>query len=572
MKAGEQAYQGWVVIKDKMASAKDANMARRWGEFLYRHEMYTSIDVTSGLEKYLEFKDWPNRPAFRKRINKINNGLSALREIDGMDVESLPNKSQIEDVITQKINIAQSEFELAQLELLQKIQHIKRPETDQLEKDIIAARKKYNADLAALTNIPAANLAPFTNKFIHHEKNKFHFSEKISLSEKIANALGVGSRGWHMIVILVHGLKALGAALSIFPIISAIVSAVPMVFEAARTWLKNKSTTKKVFALALAVLAVAILINVGLGTVATGGMVAGLITLGVIKNQMLPWKKMRDAIKEKQTVIDEITDRQRQVNDAPIQQLNVSEKQMLLNALEKRYLEVAPSNKDDILRSIGLVTKGETSSIRDDKNVLNVLGGKSLETYISDNNKVRLNELNKDLRSMKEKQKDLRIGMFNGLLAIAGAILVCIPTPPTLILGASLLVVNSVVGLALHFGLPAKIRNFFRRGSKEEPVKEAAANDNIEKEQERLSNHLDNREEKTHQAAMHPRESTAEVLDHLNIPATVVANNLKSEKFPTNDAKLVQNDLVFGAPSAESPAVERNSIAENTKGNSPKVS
>jgi len=536
--------------------AENQDISANWYNFLHRFEAYSEISNEADLTAYQRLNNWSERRIFKQRLHDLQNAAKALSDLNKIsdDDVSPDEKMKIKQVLSQKIDIYLAELELAQERILQKIQSVKRVDVTNLNKALIEAQKNYKKNLADIAPLMTSSQATNLRQFIKRERPEIDVNRKINLSSRIAAAVDTGSDLLHFIADLEHGLHAIASFLKAIPVVSAVISAIPTVLTAIKAWTQDKSTSKKVVATGIAVLAVVVLVNLGLATAATGGLAVGLVTIGLIKNQIYPWVKARNKLKAVEAEISAINSREETLNNPPIHSLITSEKHSLLSKLEQTYQGATKEEKAALSHSMKLVAAGtDIDAIRKDANVARVLSGHSLEDYLKATNANRLKNLNTLRVDLRNDNYDKTAKMINGVVGLVGAILLLIPTPPTLLAGAALLAVNSIVGVSLQYDLPGRFVRFISKLISKKPTATPEA-----EKVESPNPHPSPVHEISHSAHPTHEATTAELYHELDIkPQTTVPHPAMSAQTAPSAEPI--NGISHAAPSAKaSPASGRN--------------
>lgn len=439
----------------------DSNITSRIDVLQKRYEFYDDDRINKLYPQFDQWHRWLTHPNRIKQHVKLKSALEALHGLNAIPLSQ--DEQQAKDIILARVHSILTCLEESQLRLLQKLQHDHR-NADELAKQHIDERKAYMKMLAKFDNdkLKMANPddpIPAWKAFIASDKGfKIRLSSKLDVMRNVAAGMGFTSRLLHIFVLAMHVLHSVASVLSTVPIVSSIISGSAMVIGAIQAWQKNKSTQKKAFATIMAVIGIGAIISVGLATVATGGIVAGLITLGVVQNQIRPWWKEVTAIRELNKRSNESKERIVKLRgEAPIIDLTLLEKQVILQDLEKRYLDANSETISTLDAIKAEVIAGNLKSIQENYPDI------TMSDFLISINEKQLLKTGSDLEVIRENEREKRYVMLNGLLAITGAILICIPTPPTIFLGASLLLLNSVIDIGMRFHVVDRVKSWWNK-------------------------------------------------------------------------------------------------------------
>lgn len=379
--------------------------------------------------QYYQDIHWQNKNKLNREGRKLQEALIAWDE--------LKSESDIDDIklaILGVINIQLLKIENTQLRILEKTQGLKRRPTakeylklinDQREKANIVIESKKGKDKFSI------RISTFQNSpgFFKTREKKIHFTRHFDRADAIAEGLNVAN-AFNNLSANIANISAFfmrtmtnaSAILNTIPFINAITTAIPILIQAVNRFRKNSSLTKRIFSGILLGVIIGGIIMMGVTTVAATGIAAGLMAIGIYVKHVHPWLLLRKDIYQKK------------------RELKLLEKTPLTEALTKTY--TAKFNK-----------RAEEETLEP----------KTFEENIEQRKK----DLKEDLADLAEKESLKRRKVINGVFAVAGAILICIPTPPTLLLGAALLLTTTLITVAIRFRWADKIKSLFVKKAKE---------------------------------------------------------------------------------------------------------
>jgi hypothetical protein len=463
----------------------------RWQHWVERFGIYDHIKK----KRYIGFFTWQQDKKLIMQEDRFMDTLLALQEFTQYAKNDIANKDDIEKTLLTLADIQLAKLEIRQSKKLKKVQGLSR---GNLKQDIETLREKRKKTMDMIQTvcyskeIKETDNIPLTKAVLQYHETKFRFGRVIERSDYAVTAAKVtkiGNFSFQFINAFPTFFSALaqpfiqiGQALGIFlnsiPIIANIVSAIPILFTAAKTWFKNKSKTKKILHSIAAALAIAGIIVgavfLGFGLLTLGGIIAtGLAVVGFIALQVIPWA--RAMIKLSSTINDNAQVKKRikflSGKNHHASELTEFEKDMLLKRIEDAWLKdefnIKAFDSKIIDDAKDLIAFGnDMISLRANVLIRKILESKSpstLEAFLLEENKSKLKYLKDYVKELKKDEETKAVTTGNSLLAIIGAILLCIPTPPTMIIGAGLLLVSTLVGFGIKYKWGEKISNLFNR-------------------------------------------------------------------------------------------------------------
>lgn len=453
----------------------DENLFDRLQLWQRRFEFYEDIQDPA----FKKFHAWKTKNKIIRGGKKLQRSLIALDELINHHPNVNINNDRYEEMraaTQQVIDVQLMKLEIAQLRILEKAQGVKRRLSgislaDQ-EKNLKILRKKsydhilkqkrrFSKDVKEHT----PQLANTITFFKSHEQ-RIHFNRHFIRSDKTADAISVVSsiNGFisHLSAFsasLLSGLAIFASVLQAIPFIGAITSSIPILIHAAKSWLGNKSRTKKAFAAILVAVVTGSFITIGIGTIATAGIAVGLMVIGTYVKHVHPWIKSRIAIGKMKNELKELASIQEKLtkNIKPI--LSPREQKLLLIELDEKYLSsLSKTNRTDKEKYEVKMAFNKKKS-----DILRGAYDDSQKEFLVGEIQRQIEDTQKDLDLLHEHEIRKRIQVVNGALAVTGAILVCIPTPLTAIIGASLLLTSAIIGVTVTFDLVPKAKDFFQR-------------------------------------------------------------------------------------------------------------
>lgn len=472
---------------------------------------FTSLQIKALNEINLRFQAWEMRTEFylkvgpnfnphihtwwlrdggiNKRLKTINQALQALAELNASGTTE--NREEIANIIWRVIELELRKLEFKQFNKLGKDQDSLRDETTNIRQTLAKDKAQLSNDISEqkYSKSISTTLNPQLHAFLLQQESwRMSIKKFLKKSALVTDAGATISSVGGVVPSVNEAFPAMmqagqigGFALSAIPAIGAISVALPLIFTAIRSWLKNKSTTNRALSIATVGLVIGAMIVAAGIPVATAGIVCGLMAVGAIKLYVLPWWKTRKNIisKEKEVGLlekriaglinkDVITDVSRQERHALLRHV---ENYVLANLNYGKQLDV---NHLNALRSC--IQTGDAKKINSHpllNSILSASNHANLDEFLLDHALERKTKLDGEIKTLKKVNRDNFYKMMNGLIGVLGAVLVCIPTPPTIIAGAALFAITGVIGMSLKYNLHGKFGDFIRGKLKNE-TKETA--------------------------------------------------------------------------------------------------
>lgn len=450
----------------------DENLFARLQLWQRRFEFYEDIQDPA----FKKFHAWKTKNKIIRGGKKLQRSLIALEELNKHHPElDIKRYKEMCTATQQVIDVQLTKLEIAQLRILEKAQGVKRRLSgislaDQ-EKNLKVLRKQsydhiLKQKLRFSQNVKEHTQLANTFTFFKSHEQRIHFNRHFIRSDKTADAISVVSsiNGFisHLSAFsasLLSGLAIFASVLQAIPFIGAITSSIPILIHAAKSWLGNKSRTKKAFAAILVAVVTGSFITIGIGTIATAGIAVGLMVIGTYVKHVHPWIKSRIAIGKMKNELKELASIQEKLtkNIKPI--LSPREQKLLLIELDEKYLSsLSKTNRTDKEKYEVKMAFNKKKS-----DILRGAYDDSQKEFLVGEIQRQIEDTQKDLDLLHKHEIRKRIQVVNGALAVTGAILVCIPTPLTAIIGASLLLTSAIIGVTVTFDLVPKAKDFFQR-------------------------------------------------------------------------------------------------------------
>jgi UPF0716 family protein affecting phage T7 exclusion len=346
-----------------------------------------------------------------------------------------------------------------------------------MEEKLQQLRTKFNDDIENIKHRYSSKAKKYQLKnavtFFHFHERKIHFTKHFKRADKTSDSIAAVSAFNHLLgniakasTDLLNALSPVTSVLNAIPFINAAVSGITVLVLAAKMWWRNKGITKKTFAASLVLIVVGGIITMGLGTAAAAGVAVGLMLLGTVVKHIQPWIRMLSETRKKQNELNEIDATQKDLTLGELKIFGLREKQFLMVAIEQAWLKGSLNNPSILNEIKKLINEGDFKTLTENQSIKEYILKDThldLEDFIDKQMNIRRSNLKHEIDVLKEQEKSKRRYVVNGTLAVIGAILLCIPTPPTLIIGASILFTTAIVGACLNFQVGTKITNASKR-------------------------------------------------------------------------------------------------------------
>jgi|GEM_PF-6149329 len=447
------------------------------------HRRFDFYDFDSFQHKdFKQVHHWRKKNKLIHDGNKLCKTLIALEELEKAKQQNInPDQQPLYDEMHEAALIVMEtqllQLEMTQLHLLEKAQNFKRrlngvsatdmqhrlKELRHLIKDRIEHRKdRFSKHAASYT---LNNAAAF---FKSHE-SRFRFTAHFRRTEKTADTVNAinASHGFlghigNVSAALMSGLSAISALMQAIPFISAFFTIIPLTINAIKMWAKNKSTTKKVSATFIIAALITGLILAGIGTVTAAALAVVVIAASTYIKHIHPWIKFLLKINRHKKELARLETVKTELENDRLDKLSPNEQRLLMLKVEEAWVNHRiPDDGVAFLKS--QIETESIASLSDNPSITKLLNGQSVKDYLINSIDNQRADIEADIVLLRERERAKRIKVANGILAVTGAILICIPTPPTIIIGASLLFISAIIGICVAFNVGTKIKNLTQR-------------------------------------------------------------------------------------------------------------
>ena len=461
----------------------------RWSHWVERFGVYHHLRSN---KRYVGFFTWEHDQKLIYQEEKFTKALLALQELYNNTEKQFDHKDEIEKTVRLLADTELTKLEIRQSRKLLKIQGLARGVRKENIDALRTARSKLIDDVQK--NKYSASLKDDeelkkTFELLNRHETKWRFGKLIEKTGHIATAAKATKLGSFLFYVVNEIIptvfeaiakpfiplgQGIATLIGTIPIVGNVVAAIPILFNALKTWYQNKSKTKKAINTIAAILAVSgIIIGavvLGLGIFTAGAIItAALAMVGFIATEVIPlvrsMQKLANINKEIATSGERITFLEKNILSA----LTEADKDILLKCIEDAWLAnefniKSSDNAAALTNAKDLIINGtDVDSLRSNALIKQILASSRLEDFLLDKYQQRVNDLTVYRDELKEIVRDKSATMINCSFTVAGAILLAIPTPPTMIIGAILIIGSTVVGFGIKYKWGEKIAGLFNR-------------------------------------------------------------------------------------------------------------
>ncbi len=444
------------------------------------NEIKTRANFFLDIPSHEEHKSWfQNSSSLYNKLKRIHLTIAALREVAATNAV---NKDQAAEVVLLFLEAQLLNLKMNQLTKIAKDQDVSRQQEIKLLRNAYYnTLDKINDKLSGTdfsTEFNQITHPAFSRLLKYENRLSMNLKRHIGRLNKTSDAITAASSPYNIFSSINSAMPALinmGHLVSTFllaiPLVGAIAISLPIVTNAIRTWTKGQSTNKKIFATAAVGIVIAGIILAGALPVAAAGIVCGLITMGVFVNNVKPWWDARKEVSKRGKEVADLEERiPKLLDQRESLALDNTEKNAILNAMENYCIHCLrnniPLNEAKFAQAKKLLIQGDKAELMRNECINLTLQ----HMKIDDLNEFRVQHaidrrvsLNDELIMLRQKEKQEFSKMLVGVGTIVGALLLCIPFPPTMIAGAAILAATQLTGLAIKYQVPQKISNFMRK-------------------------------------------------------------------------------------------------------------
>ncbi len=457
---------------------------KRLTDWRRRFDIYDGEDIKHTLIQPLV---WQNNRHLKKAAEKLMVAIHALDELSQHEnkenAKEIRNVTHMRAAINKVIDIHITQLEIEQFKLLSKSLYLKRhheildkkevtqsplkEKRDELNKNHENTKKqieKHRGDyLAEADRVKLPN----TFRFFHERDSHWDIESHIDRTKKVATAINlfnsyIAESARHVINAVTRIVTAFPALSSLLnftngfiqsiPLISSIISAIPIGLRAIRTWQKSQSPVKRglaIFSFTLILIGFAVS---GLGPLAAGLTMIGLIALGGITTKLIPLIKIQRAVYQCNRELLEIKEsRETLTKPNPTKILNPRDRHYLLLELERALLrDIIQYDEFSALKKAVLNDDYETLKLN--TRLISIFNPPhdSLAKFLLVKLGEREKDLQADLAKLKPKAISAWIAGINTMITLLAVILLPF-VPPA---GVALLTLSSLVGISRSYEVP----------------------------------------------------------------------------------------------------------------------
>lgn len=391
-------------------------------------------------EDFHLIKEWVIEEASEARLNRINDTLTILQEI-----QDRPISDDDEDHKARKQQIRRSIYQLR-------------------------TGKKYSEDFTHYLDL---------EDFFHRQRLYANELRKVYRAF-IATGHGapiLGNFGRFLRSAFPAFLEAsanLGKFALAIPFLQAIFMVVPAAINLIRNFMYRTPMRERVLSILIACIGIGALITAVILPFTVLGFGAAMVTIGVIVDHYKPYFELRKEIAAVEFEINIINNRVLELENPDIPCiLSDRERTELLNVAIKYYTRCWDSGVDlDALRT--LIRVGAVADIENNaelRDVFQLDATHDLRRYLLEHQTRSIDQKYDDLQRLRQEKNDKVKDMINGVFIFIGAVMIAIPFPPVQIAGAALMLITSIVSISLFYNLHGKLWNAFKNyGKPQEPI------------------------------------------------------------------------------------------------------
>lgn len=466
-----------------------------------RFKFYAELDAYS----FKSVAAWQKKNKLSREGQKLHQALIALQELRNSPEHQVKEpQTEMEAAILRVIDIQLMKLEMTQLKMLSKAQNLKRLyisnaqseeilSLEDLEKLLNEKREESRLDIekksgkSKYSNRAKQYNLENTSLFFQKHERKIHYSKHFKITDRFADAINAGNafrnvltRIGDVVTALGHAMTTAGTVLNTVPFVNAFTSSIPIFILAAKAWINRSSWPKRIAAAVLVGVIIGGVITMGFATTAAAGIAVSIMAIGIYVKHVHPWltylKEIFVRKKELSEIDSNIGELEKAQNLFKISKnseqkvylsyaLNSRDRQFLLVKLEQHWLrnQNNPKKLEELSKLKQAILFENINDLSENATLKTLLGDKSLPTFLLEETKQRKKDIETEIKYFSALEKRKRLSVINGVFAVIGATLLCIPHPVTMILGASILLTTAMVTIALSYRLDEKIVNAFKK-------------------------------------------------------------------------------------------------------------
>lgn len=458
----------WAQIDERMDAleASRPDIVARWRMIRSRFVLYNTSD-------YAYFSHFMRSSAYEKMLGQVKHGVLVLQLLGARN-----ESAELQQNVALTIEMELSRIELKQYRRLSKDQDERRPEINMMAQSLHSKLEEMeNTMCARHYSKQFEDMPVFELYFKHYEIRTIDTKKLLKHVESVNKALKLPRAAISFVNSMLRVLapsvaSTVSTSLMSIPMVGAVMIAIPVVVDAIKAWVKNKSGWTKA-------LTTGVLIAAGIGALIAGifpvtalGIGCALVAVGVFEKNVKPWIQTRRLIQKKETELGDNEWRIRELSVASTNGIQTAEKHVLFQLMESYCLRHT-SDMTAVNQVRRLIQEGNFGNLLHDplvkaaleeykeKNPEKKIAG--LHDFLKEGLMKRQLVLENQLKELRAKQIEKHVLLVNGILTFAGAVLLCIPTPPTIIAGAAIVFATTVIQFAINRGWPGKLVSLFKR-------------------------------------------------------------------------------------------------------------
>jgi hypothetical protein len=471
----------WHALEEIPTRLKDsdpdmATRLERWlKRFAFCEQLYTADSLEHKDRAVKKLLHWRNKATHEAK--QLRDALEAWIELHSEEHKAKEHHHHVSAEIFMVIHKKMLKLEIIQLRLLQKAQHLPRPlegdlDLQTLNDELHNARNTLNnwetfrkkQRLIPYLRLYKTNPSKAT-LFLYRRSRRVRLKPILNTSRYTASTIEFGNAITTLVARIIDLAQHLLPFVMAIPFVNAFASAVPVLTRAIAAFVKKQSNAKKRRGVALILLFIAsislmFLTAAGLGFIFVGGVATALMAIGTYIKYIDPYLKQRAKLKKQeaeyrlcQAIHGDILE-----GKDPLQNPKAVPfiQAYLFSKVEEKWVcgEIDDTKRDEYIACI--------RNHKIDTLDMQMLCGATSLTEALQQDLPQYEEHYQTLLPELRKQKNrAQAYALTGSINMLGVILMLVPTPPTLILGATCLVIGSITGLVLTFELDIKIKRLF---------------------------------------------------------------------------------------------------------------
>lgn len=493
---------GEAIKRGKQFDDKIDAVRERWQAFRIRSEIYANN------EYYKKYNlRWLLSRTIDTNLRRIEQSLLALDELHELAHNNELGKLNYHDAEETLLNIIDfsiRRIELKQSLLLLKYQGIARDRNSliDLARSIRTMNKQIRSKINKFHYFDLDLPEHMHNVFKKFKIKKLRFdnvSKKLDIVSDTRRAAVSTYTTFSTIQTqypyLINIAQTTSSVLSSIPILSSIGSIIPPLITTIKNWYQRRSNTRVAISLLMLGLAIggAIVSGVVATAIAAAAVAAALVAAGIIYEHVVPYiqliKKINHFQDERHAIFLKIREIDKIFIPSHVQKnpfdlskmalLDTRDKHALIRMLEDYYTRHPDEyNPNDLIYTQGQINRGYPQDLTTNQFFMNALEGKKISNFNKNYDSTyglkllhflrnaandREQYLNDEIKALNKQRRINLASMVNACVSLTGAIMLCIPFPPVIIVGAVLIALSTLVAIGIKYRWHEKIANLFTR-------------------------------------------------------------------------------------------------------------